>query len=103
MGETAQRRRRRFVGRVRRNGCSGALGGLSELRLGEEFDEGGGDFIGRGLDRHAGAGTELDHARGVELLVASEREQEQGLAVVSARSVVPSPPWLITASVRGSN
>jgi hypothetical protein len=70
-GETAQRGGSSFVGLVARDRGSGVLRALSERRLGEQFDEGGGDFIGRGLDRKANAGPELDDAPGVELLVAS--------------------------------
>jgi hypothetical protein len=89
MGETAERRGRCFVGHVGGNGCGGALGGLCVLRLGEEFDQCGGDFFGRGLDRHAYAGTELDDAPGVEVLVASKSRRQSRSFGISSACVAP--------------
>jgi hypothetical protein len=101
--ETEQRFGRSFVRAVGRNRCSGDASGFLELHLSEELAERGGDLAGPGLDRQADAGSELDDAPGVELLVASERQQEEGLPWARARSVVPIPPCVMTAAQRGSS
>src|SRR6266511_2083011 len=80
-GETEERFGRRVVGPVGLDCRGGAVGGFLEPRLSEELDESGRDFIRRGLDRQADAGTEPDDAPSVELLVASNRQQEEGRTV----------------------
>jgi hypothetical protein len=80
-GESEQRLGRPLVRLVGRDRSGGIASGAAVLRLSEELDECGRDLAGRSLDRQADAGTELDDARGVELLVASKREQEKGFPV----------------------
>jgi hypothetical protein len=77
-GETEQRLGRRLVRLVGRDRSGGIGSGVAVLLLREELDEGGRDLARRSLDRQADAGTELDDAAGVELLVAAKREQEKG-------------------------
>jgi hypothetical protein len=103
VGETEQRFGRRLVRVVGRDRSGGIGSGVAVVRLGEEIDEGGRDLARRSLDRQADAGTELDDAPGVELLVASKREQEKGFAVGESSELVPSPPWVTTAAQRGSS
>jgi hypothetical protein len=81
VGETEQRLGRCLVRLVGRDRSGGIGSGVAVLRLSLELDEGGRDLGRRSLERQADAGTELDDAAGVELLVASKREQEKGFAV----------------------
>src|SRR6266540_4939006 len=80
-GETEQRLDRGLVGPVSRDRCRGIGGGRPELRPSEELDERGRDLARGSFDGQANAGTELDHAPGVELLVASKRQQQKGRTV----------------------
>jgi hypothetical protein len=81
VGETEQRLGRRLVRLVGRDRSGGIGSGVAVLRLSKELDEGRRDLGRRSPDGQADAGTELDDAAGVELLVASKREQEKGFAV----------------------
>ena len=102
VGETEQRLGRCLVRLVGRDRSGGIGSGVAVVRLSEELDECGRDLARRSLDRQADAGTELDDAPALNCWSRPSGSRRRGFPWARARSVVPSPPCVMTALQRGS-